>query len=51
MGIKLDDARNGSGSDPISDPASRCLVRALAPREEEQIARHTWALLSDGFGS
>jgi acetate kinase len=51
MGIKLDDARNGSGSDPISDPASRCLVRVLAPREEEQIARHTWALLSDGVGS
>ncbi len=51
MGIKLDEARNGSGSDPISDPASRCAVRVLPPREEEQIARHTWALLPDRFGS
>jgi acetate kinase len=47
MGIKLDDARNGSASDAISDTASRCLVRVLPPREEEQIACHTWELLSN----
>lgn len=46
MGITLDAARNASGSDTVSDAASRCVVRVLPPREEEQIARHTWELLS-----
>lgn len=46
MGIELDDVRNRSASNPISDPTSRCRVRVLPPREEEQIARHTWELLS-----
>jgi acetate kinase len=51
MGIRLDDDWNGSTGDLISDPASRCLVRVLPPREEEQIARHTWELLSNGVRS
>jgi acetate kinase len=46
MGIKLDAARSRPTSDPISDPASRCVVRVLASQEDEQIARHTWELLS-----
>ena len=44
MGISLDPARNTSTADPISDPASRCVVRVLVSREDEQIARHTWEL-------
>lgn len=51
MGIKLDEFRNRSGSDPIGDPTSRCLVRVLPPREEEQIARHTWELMSSSLTS
>ena len=31
-------------NNPISDPASRCAVLVLASQEDEQIARHTWAL-------
>jgi acetate kinase len=44
MGIRLDEARNRSASNPISDPASRCTVFVLPPQEDEQIARHSWAL-------
>jgi acetate kinase len=47
MGISLDPARNTSAADPISDPASRCVVRVLVSREDEQIARHTWELTSE----
>jgi len=46
MGVRLDETRNRSASDPITDPASRCPVRVLAAQEDEQIARHTWELLS-----
>jgi acetate kinase len=46
IGISLDQARNRSASNPISDPASRCSVRVLASQEDEQIARHTRALVS-----
>ena len=46
MGIRLDEARNGLGADPIGDPASRCAVRVLASREDDQIARHTWELIA-----
>jgi acetate kinase len=44
IGISLDDARNRSVNNPISDPASRCRVLVLPSQEDEQIARHTWAL-------
>jgi acetate kinase len=44
MGVNLDEARNQSGSKCISDAASRCRVLVLASQEDEQIARHTWAL-------
>jgi acetate kinase len=48
MGLSLDEARNRSSSDPISDPASGCAVRVLPSQEDEQIARHTSVLLSVG---
>ncbi len=45
IGISLDEARNLSASDFISDAASRCRVQVLPSQEDEQIARHTWALV------
>lgn len=45
IGIRLDDARNRSATNPINDPASRCEVLVLTSQEDEQIARHTWALI------
>ncbi len=44
IGVSLDEARNRSANNPINDPASRCSVHVLASQEDEQIARHTWAL-------
>jgi len=46
MGVRLDEARNRSASNPVSDAASRCQVQVLPSQEEEQIARHAWALLA-----
>jgi acetate kinase len=46
LGVRLDEARNRSASNPISDAASRCAVQVLASQEDEQIARHAWALSS-----
>ena len=46
IGVRLDDGRNRSESNPINEPASRCTVQVLASQEEEQIARHIWALRS-----
>ena len=45
IGVSLDEARNRSANNPISDPASRCSVLVLATQEDEQIARHTWTLV------
>ncbi len=45
IGISLDEARNRSANNPVSDPSSRCPVFVLASQEDEQIARHTRALL------
>jgi acetate kinase len=45
IGVNLDEARNASANNPVSDSASRCAVRVLASQEDEQIARHTSALL------
>ncbi len=46
LGIGLDETRNRSAVDPISDASSHCLVRVLASQEDEEIARHTWDLVS-----
>ena len=45
MGVSLDPARNRDGANPISDPASRAEVRVLPSREDDEIARHTGALV------
>lgn len=48
IGISLDGVKNPSANNPINDPASRCAVLVLASQEDEQIARHTRALLAHG---
>jgi len=45
MGVEIDEARNQAAADLISLPSSRCEVRVLASQEDQQIARHTAALL------
>jgi acetate kinase len=44
IGVRLADGRNQLAINPISDPASRCPVLVLGSQEDEQIARHAWAL-------
>src|ERR1700720_4564549 len=44
IGVSLEEPRNPSPIIPINDPPSRCPVLVLASQEDEQIARHTWAL-------
>jgi acetate kinase len=46
IGVDLDEARNRAAHNPISASTSRCALRVLPSREDEQIARHTWALFS-----
>jgi acetate kinase len=46
LGVTLDQARNRSTSNPINDSGSRCAVRVLVSREDEQIARHTRQLFA-----
>jgi acetate kinase len=43
-GVVLDDDRNRQGRNLISGEASRCQVMVLPSQEDEQLARHTWAL-------
>src|ERR1700724_1852393 len=49
IGVSLDEARNRSANNPINDPASRCSVLVLTSKEDEQIARHTWANPTNSF--
>ena len=44
IGVGLDAARNRVARNPVNDAASRCSVLVLPSREDEQIARHAWAL-------
>ena len=46
IGVSLDDSRNRSASNPVSDGPSRCRVLVLPSQEDEQIARHAWGLLT-----
>ena len=46
IGVSLDEARNRAASNPVSDDTSRCQVLVLPSQEDEQIARHAWALLA-----
>ena len=45
IGVSLDETRNRSANNPISNPESRCSVLVLPSQEDEQIARHTWELI------
>ena len=45
LGVSIDPARNRSGKNPINDSVSHCAVKVLPSQEDEQIARHTGALL------
>jgi acetate kinase len=45
IGVSLDESRNRAASHPVSGDSSRCTVLVLASQEDEQIARHAWALL------
>jgi hypothetical protein len=49
IGVRLDAGRNRSANNPVNDHASRCSVHVLASQEDEQIARHTWALFPRGL--
>jgi acetate kinase len=44
LGVSLDEARNRSADSQINDSRSRSAVYVLPSQEDEQIARHTWAL-------
>jgi acetate kinase len=44
LGVALDDARNRLGCGLISRDEAGCQVMVLPSQEDEQIARHTWAL-------
>ncbi len=49
IGASLDEPRNRTASNPyslISDGATRCQLLVLASQEDEQIARHAWAILA-----
>jgi hypothetical protein len=46
IGVSLGDSRNRSASNPLSEGPLRCQVLVLASKEDEQIARHAWRLLT-----
>jgi acetate kinase len=45
-GVSPDTTQNRFANSAPGDPPSRCRVEILASQEDEQIARHTWALAS-----
>jgi acetate kinase len=45
IGVSLGDGRRAAANNPVNDPTSRSCVRVLSSQEDEQIARHTWAML------
>lgn len=44
LGVELDEARNKRGFGLVTRDSSPCAVQVLPSQEDEQIARHTWAL-------
>ncbi len=46
MGVELDLDRNAETTNPINSPDSRCAIQILPSQEDEQIARHTRALIA-----
>ena len=51
IGISLDETRNLAAENPISHSGSRGAVRVLPSQEDEQIARHSLALLRHRLSS
>jgi acetate kinase len=49
LGLGLDEARNRFANNPVSGSGSSCSVQVLPSREDEQIARHTFALVPRNF--
>ena len=45
IGVSLGEGRKRTANNPVNDPTSRSCVRVLPSQEDEQIARHTWAML------
>jgi acetate kinase len=43
--VSLNESWSRSANNPTGDPALGVQVQVLASQEDEQIARHTWALL------
>ena len=50
IGVSLDEARNRSAANPISDASSRSAALVIASQEDEQIARHTSAVFRQSAG-
>ena len=48
-GVSLDDAQNRLANNPLNGSTSRAVVQVLPSQEDEQIARHTWALSQRSF--
>jgi len=46
MGVDLHPIRNCEIANPINSPASQCSIHVLPSQEDEQIARHTYALIA-----
>jgi acetate kinase len=46
MGVDLHPIRNCEAANPIHSPASRCPIHVLPSQEDDQIARHTRALIA-----
>jgi acetate kinase len=44
VGVVIDAARNAQGTGAIGAAGAPCAVRVLPSQEDEQIARHAWAL-------
>ena len=49
LGLGLDEARKRFANNPVSGSGSPCSVQVLPSREDEQIARHTLALVPRNF--
>jgi acetate kinase len=45
-GVDLSHAKNRVTNNALGDPRPRCRVDVIASQEDEQIARHSWALVS-----
>ena len=48
IGVQLDEERNQFAQNPVNAAASRCMVQVIASREDDEIARHTFALAAQG---